>query len=154
MPALFLGEILAILVLRKVDDKTHLALFIMLVVLLAFLLVVRYFYLANSTWSKMIVIAFAMYLVQVAIRFLIATIFLLIGFYLAKVNLFNKLNLLYGGIFLVIGAFLSQFNNVDIWGGNTGDLLLFFINAVINGLAVITFSKEIFSKKKITQLSW
>ncbi|MDA3797250.1 hypothetical protein PF587_09415 [Lactobacillus delbrueckii] len=144
LPALFIGEILAITILKRHDsDKSIGVAVIVMLIFLAALLILKQFYLTNSRSSKQIIIAFFMYIVLIIIREIVAATFILIGFYLAKVNLFNKLNMMYGTLFLVVDGILSQFNNVDIWAGTIGNVALFYFNAVIGSLAVIVFSKEL-----------
>ncbi|MBT8912844.1 acyltransferase family protein [Lactobacillus delbrueckii subsp. bulgaricus] len=152
LPTLFVGEILVITILKKCDSDKSIGVAVMAVLIfLVALLIVKQFYLTNSRWSKQITVAFLMYVVLIIIRDIIAATFILIGFYLAKIDLFNKLNMMHGALFLVVDAIMSQFNGVDIFGGTIGNIVLFYFNALVGSLAVVVFSKELLENIKILE---
>ncbi|MBT8850016.1 acyltransferase family protein [Lactobacillus delbrueckii subsp. bulgaricus] len=152
LPTLFVGEILVITILKKCDSDKSIGVAVMAVLIfLVPLLIVKHFYLTNSRWSKQITVAFLIYVVLIIIREIIAATFILIGFYLAKIDLFNKLNMMHGALFLVVDAIMSQFNGVDIWTGTIGNILLFYFNALVGSLAVVVFSKELLENIKILE---
>lgn len=144
LPALFLGEILFILIIKKCDDKKSALIIVMLTIMAYFL---NLFLKKFNYDTEMLKRVQELYITL--LRPFFACSFIAIGYYLFK--LYNKLSkefsikeVILSFVFLIIGIVCCRFNNaVDFRSLVQSNVILYYIAGISGSLWLILLCKNL-----------
>lgn len=140
LPALFFGELLAIVILKQSQHVHYIAASVLLLIIIVSP-IGRNAYLASETQS--VILSFIAVILLVIFRILVATTFLLIGYFIAEFKILDKINLAGALLLLTIEVLTSQLNQVDIRDALIGNPVLFFFNAIVSSIAILFLAKKV-----------
>lgn len=140
LPALFFGELLAIVILKQSQHVHYIATSVLLLIIIVSP-IGRNAYLASETQS--VILSFIAVILLVIFRILVATTFLLIGYFIAEFKILDKINLAGALLLLTIEVLTSQLNQVDIRDALIGNPVLFFFNAIVSSIAILFLAKKV-----------
>ena len=148
LPALFIGEITAIILVRNIKIKYLLIPVSLLIAIIVyfFQMKISYIYDANI---EILYITSLVNFVRVFIRGIIASFFVVTGYcifnvFLRKNECFSFIELIIGIVLFIVNIFLSKINGcVDFHYIVLRNVPMFFISAILGSMAIILISKNI-----------
>lgn len=88
-------------------------------------------------------------ILKLILKVLVSLVFVYFGYIIFKYNILNKVNTVFSLLLLLIGSTLQYFNGfVAIGSLEFGNVFLFYLNAMLLSLAIISLFKNIENKTK------
>ena len=146
LPALLIGELVFILIMKYCSKIQSIITFIFI------LIITTLFCCLGAKLGFILVTGIKTYTMQglgIIIRSLIAAIFIVIGYYLVNINLNKKTLFITTIISLIINLCLFRYNIVNLHYCAIGNPILYYVNSITGSIGFIGLSKLFLGKIKL-----